>query len=127
MQIKLTTWNINSVRLRMDLIGQFVSMAKPDILCLQETKVEDGKFPLSDVRKLGFDHIAHNGQKGYHGVAIFSRLPFEAIEKRAARGVEPCEACVAGRVRTWTFSTHTASALMRTTMFTMLTASRASS
>jgi exodeoxyribonuclease-3 len=86
MQIKLTTWNINSVRLRMDLIGQFVSIAKPDILCLQETKVEDGKFPLSDVRKMGFDHIAYNGQKGYHGVAIFSRLPFEAIEKRAFCG-----------------------------------------
>src|ERR1700759_1100052 len=81
MQITLTTWNINSVRLRMGLVERFVRERNPDILCLQETKVEDGKFPTSDVRKLGFDHIAFNGQKGYHGVAIFSRLPFETIDK----------------------------------------------
>jgi len=82
MLITLTTWNINSVRLRMGLVEQFVKEKNPDILCLQETKVEDGKFPTSDVRKLGFEHIAFNGQKGYHGVAIFSRLPFETIAKR---------------------------------------------
>jgi exodeoxyribonuclease III len=82
MQITLTTWNINSVRLRMGLVAQLVRERNPDILCLQETKVEDGKFPLNDVRKLGFDHVAFNGQKGYHGVAIFSRLPFEMVDKR---------------------------------------------
>jgi len=82
MNIVVSSWNINSVRLRMDLVRQFVEMKKPDVLCLQETKVEDGKFPLSEARKLGFDHIAYNGQRGYHGVAIFSKLPFDLVEKR---------------------------------------------
>ncbi|MFN8831312.1 MAG: exodeoxyribonuclease III [Labrys sp. (in: a-proteobacteria)] len=82
MHLTLATWNINSVRLRMGLVERFVAEFKPDILCLQETKVEDGKFPLNDVRGLGFEHIAFNGQRGYHGVAIFSRLPFETVEKR---------------------------------------------
>jgi exodeoxyribonuclease-3 len=81
-RLKVSTWNINSVRLRMDIVGRFVRLEDPDILCLQETKVEDGKFPLNDVRKLGFTHIAFNGQKGYHGVAIFSKIPFDMVEKK---------------------------------------------
>ncbi|MDQ0468053.1 exodeoxyribonuclease III [Labrys wisconsinensis] len=82
MRFKVTTWNINSVRLRMGLVEKFVAAHEPDVLCLQETKVEDGKFPLSDVRAMGFTHIAFNGQKGYHGVAIFSKLPFDMVEKK---------------------------------------------
>jgi exodeoxyribonuclease-3 len=82
MRFSLATWNINSVRLRMDLVRRLVEERAPDVLCLQETKVEDGKFPLSDVRRLGYQHIAFNGQKGYHGVAIFSKLPFDLVEKR---------------------------------------------
>ena len=82
MHFTLTTWNINSVRLRMDLIERLVEARQPDVLCLQETKVEDGKFPLKDVRRLGYRHIAFNGQKGYHGVAILSRIPFDMVEKR---------------------------------------------
>jgi exodeoxyribonuclease III len=81
-RLKVSTWNINSVRLRMDIVARFVRLEDPDILCLQETKVEDGKFPLNDVRKLGFTHIAFNGQKGYHGVAIFSKIPFDMVEKK---------------------------------------------
>ncbi len=82
MKLTLATWNINSVRLRMDLVERFVRRHEPDVLCLQETKVEDGKFPTSDVRRLGFEHIAFNGQKGYHGVAVFSRLPIAEVGKR---------------------------------------------
>jgi exodeoxyribonuclease III len=82
MRLRLSTWNINSVRLRMDLVQKFVEQAQPDVLCLQETKVEDGKFPLADARRLGFPHVAFNGQKGYHGVAVFSKLPFEVVDKR---------------------------------------------
>jgi exodeoxyribonuclease-3 len=81
MQLTVATWNINSVRLRMDLVERLVAERSPDVLCLQETKVEDGKFPLSDIRRLGYSNIAFNGQKGYHGVAIFSRLPFDMVEK----------------------------------------------
>lgn len=83
MRLTLSTWNINSVRLRLPLIRQFVERQQPDVLCLQETKCRDGEFPLAAIRDLGYPHIAINGQKGYHGVAVFSRLPIAATEKRA--------------------------------------------
>jgi exodeoxyribonuclease-3 len=71
----LTTWNINSVRLRMPLVQHFLETEKPDVLCLQETKCPNDAFPSAAFRKLGYEHIAIHGQKGYHGVAIISRLP----------------------------------------------------
>ncbi|MFZ0125494.1 MAG: exodeoxyribonuclease III [Xanthobacteraceae bacterium] len=77
--LTLTTWNINSVRLRIDLVAKFLKAALPDVLCLQETKCPDGKFPLRRFKRLGYDHIALNGQKGYHGVAVISRFPFDAV------------------------------------------------
>ncbi len=82
MQIKLTTWNINSVRLRIDLVAKFIKAARPDILCLQETKCPDDAFPLKRFKQLGYEHVALNGQKGYHGVAIISRLPFDTSDIR---------------------------------------------
>ncbi|WP_460449846.1 exodeoxyribonuclease III [Alsobacter sp. SYSU BS001988] len=77
MGLKVATWNINSVRLRSGLVTQFLQDHAPDVLCLQETKCPDDRFPLGEFRKLGYNHIAIHGQKGYHGVAIVSRLPFE--------------------------------------------------
>jgi len=76
MPLRLATWNINSVRLRIGLVEKLVREHGIDVLCLQETKCPDDKFPMSDVRKLGFEHVALHGQKGYHGVATFSRHPF---------------------------------------------------
>lgn len=80
--LTVCTWNINSVRIRLDLVKEAVARLKPDVLCLQETKCQDDKFPLNAIRDLGFPHIALNGQKGWHGVATFSRLPFAAIDRR---------------------------------------------
>ena len=82
MRFRLATWNINSVRLRLDLVSRFVRREKPDVLCLQEIKCIEGKFPELELRALGFPHIAVAGQKGYHGVAILSRLPFTLLERR---------------------------------------------
>ena len=82
MQLSLTTWNINSVRLRIDLVAHFLETERPDVLCLQETKCPDDAFPLKRFRQLGYEHVALNGQKGYHGVAIASRIPFEATDIR---------------------------------------------
>ena len=82
MPLSLATWNINSVRLRLPLVTRFLAEHAPDVLCLQETKCRDSEFPLGELRKLGYEHIAINGQKGYHGVAILSRLPFALIDKR---------------------------------------------
>ena len=74
--MKLATWNINSVRHRIGLVGRFLKEHQPDVLCLQETKVIDGLFPAEPLRKLGYVHQAIAGQKAYHGVAVLSRLPF---------------------------------------------------
>ena len=84
--LTLATWNINSVRLRIDLVTRFLSRYAPDVLCLQETKCRDAEFPLAAFRKAGYAHIAINGQKGYHGVAIASKLPFQRIERRGFCG-----------------------------------------
>src|SRR5262249_27179079 len=80
--LTVTTWNINSVRLRIDLVARFLRAVRPDILCLQETKCPDGKFPLRRFKRLGYEHIALNGQKGFHGVAVISRLPFDAVDRK---------------------------------------------
>ena len=77
MQISIATWNINSVRLRINHVARFVRAFQPDVLCLQETKCPDQKFPLKRFAKMGYVHSALNGQKGYHGVAVLSRLPFD--------------------------------------------------
>ncbi|MGE4372508.1 MAG: exodeoxyribonuclease III [Xanthobacter sp.] len=81
MSLTICTWNINSVRIRLDLVQAAVDALKPDILCLQETKCQDDKFPLKALRAMGFEHIALNGQKGWHGVATLSRHPFTQVEK----------------------------------------------
>lgn len=82
MRLTLTTWNINSVRLRIDLVAKFIKAARPDVLCLQETKCPDDAFPLKRFKRLGYEHVALNGQKGYHGVAIVSRVPFDSSDMR---------------------------------------------
>src|SRR3972149_3009433 len=86
MALTLTTWNINSVRLRLDLVARFLKAARPDVLCLQETKCPDDKFPLARFKRLGYGHVALDGQKGYHGVAVLSRRPFESIDRRRFGG-----------------------------------------
>ena len=82
MRFSLTTWNINSVRLRIDIVAKFLKSARPDVLCLQETKCIDDAFPLKRFKRLGYEHVALNGQKGYHGVAVISKLPFESTDIR---------------------------------------------
>ncbi len=82
MRLTVSTWNINSVRLRIDLVAKFIKATRPDIICLQETKCPDDRFPHKRFARLGYPHIAMNGQKGYHGVAVISRLPFETVDTR---------------------------------------------
>lgn len=82
MSLSIATWNINSVRLRMPLVEHLLTTWAPDILCLQETKVENSLFPLSPLKALGYEHIAIHGQKGYHGVATISRLPLHDLSDR---------------------------------------------
>ncbi len=88
MSLRLSTWNINSVRLRIDLVTAFLERMQPDVICLQETKTPDPFFPLKAFEKLGYVHHVIAGQKGYHGVAILSRWPFEARDRRNWCGKE---------------------------------------
>ncbi len=76
MPLSVATWNINSVRLRVRLATAFLRSHAPDVLCLQEIKCTADTFPYKSFRRAGYRHIAVNGQRGYHGVAIVSRLPF---------------------------------------------------
>lgn len=78
----IATWNINSVRLRAGLLPELVEKNSIDILCLQETKVEDRLFPEEDIRNAGFEHLLYYGEKGYNGVAILSREPLERLESQ---------------------------------------------
>lgn len=73
--MRVLTWNINSLRLRLPLLEQVVAALNPDVVCLQETKVPDPLFPAEACRALGFPHLAYHGMKGYNGVAILSRWP----------------------------------------------------
>src|SRR5438874_10234700 len=90
MRFSLTTWNINSVRLRINLVAKFLKSVRPDVLCLQETKCIDDAFPMKRFRRLGYEHVALNGQKGYHGVVLLSRLPFESHTIRSFCGKSDC-------------------------------------
>lgn len=78
--LRIATWNINSVRLRMPLIEKLLADHPLDVLCLQETKVADASFPSADIKRLGLTHFAINGQKGYHGVAVLSRVPLTKVD-----------------------------------------------
>ncbi len=82
MPLSIATWNINSVRLRMPLVERFLAEYQPDVLCLQETKCPDDLFPLKAFHKAGYEAVGISGQKGYHGVAVVSRRPFEVVERR---------------------------------------------
>jgi len=88
--LRIATWNINSLRLRLPLLRRLVAEVRPDIVCLQETKVPDELFPRAAIEGLGFEHIAHRGMKSYNGVAILSRHPLEAVTIRDACGREDC-------------------------------------
>lgn len=79
-RFRIASWNINSVRLRVETVAAFVAAERPDILCLQETKCLDAEFPAKAFEKMGLPHLVLRGQRGgHHGVAIASRLPAEAI------------------------------------------------
>jgi len=82
LDFSVATWNINSVRLRIDLVLRYLAERRPDVLCLQETKCPDANFPHGAFRDAGYPHIAISGQKGYHGVAIVSRVPFAHFSVR---------------------------------------------
>ncbi|WDF72897.1 exodeoxyribonuclease III [Novosphingobium sp. KACC 22771] len=79
--ISIATWNINSVRLRMPLVERYLKEHGPDVLCLQEIKTVAELFPAQAFADLGYTYQAVHGQKGYHGVATVSRIPFTEVSR----------------------------------------------
>ena len=75
--MRLATWNINSVRLRKNLVSKFLNEFDIDILCLQETKVEDHLFPESHFAEIGYHKSFFKGEKSYNGVAVIARKEVE--------------------------------------------------
>lgn len=88
--MKILTWNINSVRLRLPLLARLAEQLTPDVICLQETKVLDDLFPQIDIAALGYKHQHFHGMKSYNGVAVLSKKPFEDTKVLHRAGREDC-------------------------------------
>ena len=78
--MKIVSWNVNSVRARINNIIEYIKQAKPDILLVQEIKTQDESFPYEDFRKIGYESHVY-GQKSYNGVAIISKIEVKNINK----------------------------------------------
>ncbi|NDE90210.1 MAG: exodeoxyribonuclease III [Alphaproteobacteria bacterium] len=88
--MRIATWNINSVRLRQDMVKRFMQEYQPDVLCLQETKTPDEFFPRNAFAELGYTHQHIHGMKSYNGVAILSRLPLSNCSIARWAGKDDC-------------------------------------
>lgn len=91
MPLKIVTWNVNSIRARLSQMTNFLTEETPDIVLLQEIKVEEKDFPYDSFQEK-WPHIAVAGQKSYHGVAILSKYPMENILNRLPGDEEDSEA-----------------------------------
>jgi exodeoxyribonuclease-3 len=76
--MKIATFNVNSIRIRLPIVLQWLEQHQPDVLCLQETKVQDEQFPALAFASTGY-HVAYRGMKSYNGVAVLSRKAPEAV------------------------------------------------
>jgi exodeoxyribonuclease III len=76
--MKIVTWNVNSLKVRLPHVLDWLAVNQPDVLCLQETKTEDAKFPLEELQQAGYQAV-FSGQKTYNGVAILSKVPAQDV------------------------------------------------
>jgi exodeoxyribonuclease III len=79
--MRIATWNVNSIKQRVDNLATWLKEREPDIVCLQETKCVDDAFPREPLEALGYN-VAVHGQKTFNGVAILSKLPFDEVTPR---------------------------------------------
>ena len=91
--MKLATWNINSIRARNDRLFAWIARERPDVLCLQETKVEDAGFPLDALKQAGYQVVTF-GQRSYNGVAIASTQPLAEVTRGFGDGADDEDARV---------------------------------
>src|SRR6202165_1368357 len=76
--MKVATYNVNSIRQRLPIVLDWIAQNKPDVMCLQETKVQDQDFPVDAIREAGY-HASYRGMKGYNGVATLTRTEPEDV------------------------------------------------
>ena len=74
--MRIATWNVNSIKQRLEHLVRVLTDVQPDVICLQELKCVDAAFPRQEVEALGYN-VATHGQKAYNGVAILSKRPIE--------------------------------------------------
>jgi exodeoxyribonuclease-3 len=79
--MRIATWNVNSIKQRIENLGAWLRERQPDIVCLQETKTQDESFPREPLEALGYN-VAIHGQKTFNGVAILSKLTFDEVTPR---------------------------------------------
>jgi exodeoxyribonuclease-3 len=89
--MKIATWNVNSIRKRLDRVIPWLAQHQPDVLCLQETKVEDDAFPRLEIEAAGY-HVLCHGQKTYNGVALLSQQPARDIVRGFGDGGDDSQA-----------------------------------
>lgn len=77
--MKIATWNVNSLRVRLPHLERWLGESSPDVACLQETKLTDPEFPADTLRAWGYEHVCFRGERAYNGVAIVSKLPLEDV------------------------------------------------
>ena len=82
--MRIATWNVNSVRQRIEHLLSWLKECSPDIVCLQEIKCVDDAFPRLEIEALGYNVVTH-GQKTFNGVALLSKLPFDETKSRPGR------------------------------------------
>ena len=93
--MKITTWNVNSLGVRLPQVLDWLASNPVDVLCLQELKLTEDKFPLQAMQEAGYPYCAVFGQKTYNGVAILSRHPLDEVQRNIA-GFEDEQARVLG-------------------------------
>ncbi len=95
--MKIATWNVNSLKVRLPHLLRWLETNPVDVLCIQETKLTDDKFPVSEINAAGYQ-VAFTGQKTYNGVAILSRLPIEDVVKNNPHFDDPQQRIIAATI-----------------------------
>ncbi|MET0322661.1 MAG: exodeoxyribonuclease III [Duganella sp.] len=95
--MKLATWNVNSLNVRLPHVMTWLEQNPVDVLCIQETKLTDDKFPVAQIEAVGY-HVAYTGQKTYNGVAILSKLPIADVVRNNPRYDDPQQRILAATI-----------------------------
>ena len=95
--MRLGTWNVNSLRVRLPHLLDWLQEAKPDVACLQETKTEDANFPVAEIQAAGY-HAVYCGQRAYNGVAILSRTEIADVAHGIPNFADDPKRCIAATI-----------------------------